>query len=117
MDKKIGCFIKQKSPLETGGLVLKLYPGRELNPHGRNGHRILSPACLPIPPPGQDRDRKSKKNVDDLKINEHVFVTFFLQQKKVTKNAVCLFLFFCSKKKEPKNAAATNNFLKINFFV
>ncbi len=30
-----------------------MYPERELNPHGRNGHRILSPACLPIPPPGQ----------------------------------------------------------------
>ncbi len=30
-----------------------LYPGRDLNPHGRDGHRILSPACLPIPPPGQ----------------------------------------------------------------
>src|SRR5690349_5698322 len=29
------------------------YPERELNPHGRNGHRILSPACLPIPPSGQ----------------------------------------------------------------
>ena len=34
-------------------LTLKLYPGRDLNPHGLNGHRILSPACLPIPPPGQ----------------------------------------------------------------
>gem|GEM_PF-1956669 len=29
------------------------YPGRDLNPHSRNGHRILSPACLPVPPPGQ----------------------------------------------------------------
>lgn len=27
-----------------------LYSRRELNPHDRNGHRILSPACLPIPP-------------------------------------------------------------------
>ncbi len=29
------------------------YPGRDLNPHGRNAHWILSPTCLPIPPPGQ----------------------------------------------------------------
>ena len=28
-----------------------MYPERESNPHGRYGHRILSPACLPIPPP------------------------------------------------------------------
>src|SRR5690625_2350550 len=27
-------------------------PERDLNSHGCNGHRILSPACLPIPPPG-----------------------------------------------------------------
>ncbi len=33
--------------------VLEMYPGRESNPHGRNNHRILSPACLPVPPPGQ----------------------------------------------------------------
>ncbi len=30
-----------------------LYPGSESNRYGRNGHRILSPACLPVPPPGQ----------------------------------------------------------------
>jgi hypothetical protein len=29
------------------------YPGRDLNPHARDEHRILSPACLPIPPPGR----------------------------------------------------------------
>ena len=33
-------------------VFIKKYPERESNPHGRNGHRILSPACLPIPPPG-----------------------------------------------------------------
>jgi hypothetical protein len=38
------------------------YPGRELNPHGRNGHRILSPACLPIPPPGRGFSVKIKKS-------------------------------------------------------
>ena len=26
------------------------YSKRDLNPHSRNGHGILSPACLPIPP-------------------------------------------------------------------
>ncbi len=30
------------------------YPERDLNPHSRNGHRILSPACLPVPPSGQN---------------------------------------------------------------
>jgi hypothetical protein len=25
-----------------------LYPGRDLNPHGHNGHWILSPTCLPF---------------------------------------------------------------------
>ncbi len=34
-------------------LVSALYPGRESNPHACLEHRILSPACLPIPPPGQ----------------------------------------------------------------
>ena len=28
-------------------------PGAGLEPARPNGHRILSPACLPIPPPGQ----------------------------------------------------------------
>ncbi len=32
-----------------------MYPGSESNRYGRNGHRILSPACLPVPPPGLDR--------------------------------------------------------------
>jgi len=27
-------------------LILAVYPGRDLNPHARNEHRILSPACL-----------------------------------------------------------------------
>ncbi len=28
----------------------KEYRRRDLNPHNRNDYRILSPACLPIPP-------------------------------------------------------------------
>jgi hypothetical protein len=34
--------------------VSEEYPGRDLNPHVRDEHRILSPACLPIPPPGRE---------------------------------------------------------------
>jgi hypothetical protein len=33
--------------------IYNLYPGRESNSYDCLGHRILSPACLPIPPPGQ----------------------------------------------------------------
>ncbi len=33
-------------------LTLFQYPERDLNPHSRNGHRILSPACLPFHHPG-----------------------------------------------------------------
>lgn len=29
-----------------------MYPERDLNPHNRYGHRILSPACLPFHHPG-----------------------------------------------------------------
>ena len=35
--------------------VSAVYPGRESNPHACLEHRILSPACLPIPPPGQKK--------------------------------------------------------------
>lgn len=30
--------------------ALDEYSKRDLNPHSRNGQRILSPSCLPIPP-------------------------------------------------------------------
>ena len=33
-------------------LALFQYPERDLNPHSRYGHRILSPACLPFHHPG-----------------------------------------------------------------
>ncbi len=47
-------FIKTKNPRKLVlSRVLEEYPGRESNPHGRNDHRILSPACLPVPPPGR----------------------------------------------------------------
>ena len=34
-------------------LTLFQYPERDLNPHNRYGHRILSPACLPFHHPGK----------------------------------------------------------------
>ncbi len=40
---------KQKSrSIETSAFLM--YSRRDLNPHDRNGHWILSPTCLPIPP-------------------------------------------------------------------
>ena len=39
--------------------ISALYPGRDLNPHARDEHRILSPACLPIPPPGRSGCEKN----------------------------------------------------------
>jgi hypothetical protein len=38
-----------------------LYPERELNPHSLYGHRILSPACLPIPPSGHPSNKKERE--------------------------------------------------------
>ncbi len=40
--------VKQKKPLT--GLWEVLYWRRESNPHSLNRNRILSPACLPVPP-------------------------------------------------------------------
>ena len=48
-----------------------LYPGRGLNPHDRNGHRILSPACLPIPPPGQS-GANVQKSVISTKVEQNL---------------------------------------------
>ena len=33
-------------------ICLFRYPERDLNPHSRNGQRILSPSCLPFHHPG-----------------------------------------------------------------
>jgi hypothetical protein len=46
-------FFKKTKPENTNVFrLLGMYPGRDLNPHIFKGYRILSPACLPIPPPG-----------------------------------------------------------------
>ena len=39
-----------------------LYLGRESNPHSFNRNRILSPACLPVPPPRQLWSEKRDSN-------------------------------------------------------
>ena len=43
-----------KGALTCGYAVILSCPGRDLNPHALEKQRILSPPCLPIPPPGQD---------------------------------------------------------------
>ena len=45
------CAIKKESPINnwfTGDLKEHSYSKRDLNPHSRNGQRILSPSCLPF---------------------------------------------------------------------
>src|SRR5690606_28861983 len=38
------------------------YLGRESNPHSFNRNRILSPACLPVPPPRQLSERRDSNS-------------------------------------------------------
>jgi hypothetical protein len=47
------------------------YPERDLNPHSRNGHRILSPACLPFHHPGGFDNGKFIINIPDSKQQRH----------------------------------------------
>ena len=51
---KRGSFIsrayKEKALQINDSQSLIEYSKRDLNPHSRNGQRILSPSCLPIPP-------------------------------------------------------------------
>src|SRR6056300_1439003 len=44
---------EQKSPPRRGGLLSA--PGRDRTGTDITVHRILSPACLPIPPPGLNK--------------------------------------------------------------
>ncbi len=53
-------WIENKKPYKRWVYRVFLYSRRDLNPHGHNAHRILSPACLPIPP--LERDLYLKKN-------------------------------------------------------
>ena len=47
-----------KGALPCRYALFRLCPGRDLNPHALEKQRILSPPCLPIPPPGQDGHAK-----------------------------------------------------------
>ena len=68
VEKNLRC-IKSESPGKFSLSRASLqYPGRESNPHGRNDHRILSPACLPVPPPGREvQCQYQSKTSDKLK--------------------------------------------------
>src|SRR5690606_21981447 len=55
------CMFKQKS-LSILSRKTFLYLGRESNPHSLNGNRILSPACLPVPPPRQLSERRDSNS-------------------------------------------------------
>ena len=46
-----------------------MYPERESNPHGRYGHRILSPACLPIPPSGRNLKPRADNKIRTCDLN------------------------------------------------
>ena len=56
-----------------GFLSIFLYPGRESNPHVFKGHWILSPARLPIPPPGRELGCKSISFFSNSKQNDIFF--------------------------------------------
>jgi hypothetical protein len=40
-----------------------LYSRRDLNPHERNAHWILSPTCLPLPPPERIPDVRTRRRI------------------------------------------------------
>ena len=48
-------------------LTLILYSGPESNRHGLLAHRILSPACLPVPPPKHSLHNRANKNIHRTK--------------------------------------------------
>ncbi len=54
---------ENKKPHKHSVYRVFLYSRRDLNPHGHNAHRILSPACLPIPPlePGLETKKRCKQ--------------------------------------------------------
>lgn len=45
-----------------------MYSRRDLNPHGRNAHWILSPTCLPIPPLEQTFQEKIPTRLNEIGI-------------------------------------------------
>lgn len=61
---KIVIYRHKKSPLkkESCMLIFQLVPQAGLEPARQKRHRILSPACLPVPPPGQAWSEKRDSN-------------------------------------------------------
>jgi hypothetical protein len=45
-------------------MISSSYSERDLNPHDRNGHWILSPTCLPIPPSEQDLKKSERRDLN-----------------------------------------------------
>ena len=62
-----------RSSDQEGYLSIFVYPGRESNPHVFKGHWILSPARLPIPPPGRELGCKSISFFSNSKQNDIFF--------------------------------------------
>ena len=52
LEKKLGLFKSKKG--SHFSITSFSVPGAGLEPARPNGHKILSLACLPIPPPGQN---------------------------------------------------------------
>ena len=50
---------KSATSFKTNSYGFFEYSERDLNPHDRNGHWILSPTCLPIPPSEHTTERKT----------------------------------------------------------
>ena len=69
MKTKVRLFSPKTKKPSDNQRASKKYPGSESNRYGRNGHRILSPACLPIPPPGQTIFHISKNEILFLRIS------------------------------------------------
>ena len=60
----ICCYIQTKKSATSCTTIsygFFKYSERDLNPHGHNGHWILSPTCLPIPPSEQDLNKRERK--------------------------------------------------------
>ena len=55
---KVKCY-KKKKPWQSVDYQGFRVPQAGLEPARQRRHRILSPACLPVPPPGHGMERKT----------------------------------------------------------
>ena len=79
----------------TGTEVDRWYSERESNPHGHKVHKILSLACLPIPPPERFLTstfsyRKNKQNKQYKQYWCHNFLIFCCQDRIRTCIWICM---------------------------